>query len=306
MTHNPPPPKLSLLPDSAPFTPEQRAWLDGFFIAALGLSDGGITPLSPQEAAAIMAGGAAPAVEEDDGAPWRDLTLENPIRAIREISHDITCRRRVRLANGRELSAIDIQAEYLNRALRFAKRHGLPPLEQKALEMWPQNASLNHVLGFVLYFAGKVSDAIPPIQKVLEINPGFTAALRTLALAQKAAGRPDDAVDALQRALRTHPLDRDAVLQLSLIHIEKEQFEAALQTLMPYLKAMPDDVRRMKLLVRQYMATVSYRLGSYGMQEVRGSNPRSSTSKVKAINSNSRREAAFLFSAYARPYVAWR
>ena len=68
--------------------------------------------------------------------PWRDLTLENPIRAIREISHDITCRRRVRLANGRELSAIDIQAEYLNRALRFAKRHGLPPLEQKALEMW--------------------------------------------------------------------------------------------------------------------------------------------------------------------------
>ena len=73
---------------------------------------------------------------EDDGAPWRDLTLENPIRAIREISHDITCRRRVRLANGRELSAVEIQAEYLNRALRFAKRHGLPPLEQKALEMW--------------------------------------------------------------------------------------------------------------------------------------------------------------------------
>jgi proteasome accessory factor A len=73
---------------------------------------------------------------EEDGAPWRDLTLENPIRAIREISHDITCRRKVRLANGRELSAIDIQTEYLTRALRFAKRRGLPPLEQRALEMW--------------------------------------------------------------------------------------------------------------------------------------------------------------------------
>src|SRR5262247_651749 len=73
---------------------------------------------------------------EDDGAPWRDLTLENPIRAIREISHDITCRRRVRLANGRELSAVEIQSEYLNRALRFAKRRGLTPLEQQALEMW--------------------------------------------------------------------------------------------------------------------------------------------------------------------------
>src|SRR5262252_9785295 len=73
---------------------------------------------------------------EEDGAPWRDLTLENPIRAIREISHDITCRRRLRLANGRELSAVEIQAEYLNRALRFAKRRGLPPLEQRALNMW--------------------------------------------------------------------------------------------------------------------------------------------------------------------------
>src|SRR6195952_640764 len=31
----------------------------------------------------------------------RDMTLENPIRAIRDISHDMTCRRKVRLANGR-------------------------------------------------------------------------------------------------------------------------------------------------------------------------------------------------------------
>src|SRR6266571_5184426 len=73
---------------------------------------------------------------EEDGSPWRDLTLENPIRAIRDISHDVTCRRRVRLANGRELSAVEIQAEYLTRALRFAKRRGLSPLEEQALGMW--------------------------------------------------------------------------------------------------------------------------------------------------------------------------
>src|SRR6187200_1169500 len=73
---------------------------------------------------------------EDDGAPWRDLTLENPIRAIREISHDITCRRRVRLANGRELSAVDIQNEYLGRALRYAETKGFSELETLALEMW--------------------------------------------------------------------------------------------------------------------------------------------------------------------------
>jgi len=64
------------------------------------------------------------------------MTLENPIRAIRDISHDITCRRTVHLANGREVSALDIQREYLDRALRYAESTGFPPLEQRALEMW--------------------------------------------------------------------------------------------------------------------------------------------------------------------------
>src|ERR671915_603999 len=55
----------------------------------------------------------------EEGVQIRDMTLENPIRAIREISHDTTCRRRVRLANGREASALDMQKEYLEKALRW-------------------------------------------------------------------------------------------------------------------------------------------------------------------------------------------
>src|SRR2546426_538609 len=46
------------------------------------------------------------------GVQFRDFTLDNPIRAIREISHDLTGRRPVRLAGGREASALDIQREY--------------------------------------------------------------------------------------------------------------------------------------------------------------------------------------------------
>src|SRR6186713_3147146 len=60
---------------------------------------------------------------EDPKVVLRDMTLENPIRAIREISHDLTCKRRVRLANGREASALEIQSEYLTRALRYAEHH---------------------------------------------------------------------------------------------------------------------------------------------------------------------------------------
>ncbi len=73
---------------------------------------------------------------EDPGTVLRDLTLENPIRAIREISHDLTCRRKVRLANGREASALDIQSEYLSRALRYRDSHGFSPQEDRALDMW--------------------------------------------------------------------------------------------------------------------------------------------------------------------------
>jgi len=73
---------------------------------------------------------------EDPSVVLRDMTLENPIRAIREISHDITCTRRVRLANGREASALEIQNEYLTRALRYADNHDLSPQEKQALGMW--------------------------------------------------------------------------------------------------------------------------------------------------------------------------
>jgi proteasome accessory factor A len=73
---------------------------------------------------------------EDPGVVLRDMTLENPIRAIREISHDMTCRRRVRLANGREVSALDIQSEYLERALKYASHHSLSEQEKQALDMW--------------------------------------------------------------------------------------------------------------------------------------------------------------------------
>ncbi|MGQ0669788.1 MAG: Pup--protein ligase [Actinomycetota bacterium] len=66
----------------------------------------------------------------------RDLTLENPIRAIREISHDVTCRKRVRLANGRELSAIDIQTEYYERTAKFIERRRADTLSARLLEEW--------------------------------------------------------------------------------------------------------------------------------------------------------------------------
>jgi proteasome accessory factor A len=71
------------------------------------------------------------------GTTLRDMTLENPIRAIREVSHDMTGQKKVRLANGREMSALEIQEEYFTKARDFAEKRGLRTgAVDKILDLW--------------------------------------------------------------------------------------------------------------------------------------------------------------------------
>jgi proteasome accessory factor A len=66
----------------------------------------------------------------------RDLSLENPIRAIREISHDTTCTRTVKLANGREVTALDLQTEYYEKTARFIERRGADERSAMLVREW--------------------------------------------------------------------------------------------------------------------------------------------------------------------------
>jgi sulfite reductase (NADPH) flavoprotein alpha-component len=74
MTQNVPPPIPSLVPESAPFTVEQRTWLNGFFAGLISLDSADVTALSGDQAAALI-GGAANVEDDDGGAPWHDQTL---------------------------------------------------------------------------------------------------------------------------------------------------------------------------------------------------------------------------------------
>lgn len=69
MTIQSPSPIVQVIPESAPFSEEQRSWLNGFFAGLLSLDNAGVTALSPAENAAMM--GQA----EDDGAPWHDPAM---------------------------------------------------------------------------------------------------------------------------------------------------------------------------------------------------------------------------------------
>jgi sulfite reductase (NADPH) flavoprotein alpha-component len=82
---------INLLPENAPFAPEQRIWLSGLFAGLLGI-DQAVTPLSPEQAAALVPGlGGASAGDATDDGP---VTWHDPAMPIDE---------RMRLAEGRSL-----------------------------------------------------------------------------------------------------------------------------------------------------------------------------------------------------------
>ena len=51
----------------------------------------------------------------------RDLGLETPVASLRAISHDPTCRERVGLLDGRKLTAVQLQMEYLDLARKYVE-----------------------------------------------------------------------------------------------------------------------------------------------------------------------------------------
>jgi proteasome accessory factor A len=76
------------------------------------------------------------------GVIMRDLRMENPIRSIREISHDLSGRAVVRLANGTELTAIDMQRVYLEKARQFVEQYGAhTPHVPRILDLWERTLS---------------------------------------------------------------------------------------------------------------------------------------------------------------------
>jgi sulfite reductase (NADPH) flavoprotein alpha-component len=86
-----PPPKIEIIPSSAPFSEAQRSWLNGFFV---GLLTDGPTPLSTEQGAAVMQG---PIGDSDDGeAPWHDQTM--PIADRMKLAKGRPLRRRMMAA----------------------------------------------------------------------------------------------------------------------------------------------------------------------------------------------------------------
>jgi len=70
------------------------------------------------------------------GTVLPDLILDNPIGALRAVSLDLTGRTPVRLADGRELSALEIQREYLAKTKDLTERDGSDATSERLLGLW--------------------------------------------------------------------------------------------------------------------------------------------------------------------------
>jgi sulfite reductase (NADPH) flavoprotein alpha-component len=64
-----------IIPENAPFSPEQRAWLSGFLAATLLAPPSGVKPLIEGGAGQLVQAAAGPALASNDDAPWHDPAM---------------------------------------------------------------------------------------------------------------------------------------------------------------------------------------------------------------------------------------
>jgi len=98
MSVQPRPVIAEIVPESAPFSVEQRTWLNGFFAGVLSIDGSGVKPLSAAEAAALLP--ASPLADGDDGAPWHDQAM--PIAERMQLAEGRPLRRRMMAAMGQQ------------------------------------------------------------------------------------------------------------------------------------------------------------------------------------------------------------
>ncbi|PON17577.1 Pup--protein ligase [Candidatus Entotheonella serta] len=75
-------------------------------------------------------------IEDDFITP--NFSLRNPVRAIKDISRDLTCREQVPLNNGKKYSALELQKEYLELAHRYYSTRQKSEMVTDILEKWEE------------------------------------------------------------------------------------------------------------------------------------------------------------------------
>ena len=79
----------------------------------------------------------------EDGFFDRDYSLQSPVQAIRDISHDPTLHETVKLKDGRAISALELQIEYLEYATRYVQSIDADDITRDVLARWTDDTALS-------------------------------------------------------------------------------------------------------------------------------------------------------------------
>jgi proteasome accessory factor PafA2 len=74
----------------------------------------------------------------EDGAVTKDLTLRDPVRTIREVSHDLTLRHELTMEDGSARTALEIQSDFLEMVLAHTSSRSLDPVQKDVLQKWQE------------------------------------------------------------------------------------------------------------------------------------------------------------------------
>jgi len=72
----------------------------------------------------------------EDGVIQKDLVLRDPVKAIKQVSHDTSCSRELQLDNGKKMTAVQIQKQMLDLALSHTASLENPAWVPDVLEKW--------------------------------------------------------------------------------------------------------------------------------------------------------------------------
>ncbi len=72
----------------------------------------------------------------EDGVMGESLAITDPVKVVKEISHDTACRRQYPMERGGRMTAVEVQRGYLELALRYFSSREIDPITKDVLTRW--------------------------------------------------------------------------------------------------------------------------------------------------------------------------
>jgi proteasome accessory factor A len=72
----------------------------------------------------------------EDGRIDRDLSMRDPVRAIKRVSHDPTLKQTIEMQNGRKLTGVQVQREFHELAVKYVEEEGVADWAPEIVREW--------------------------------------------------------------------------------------------------------------------------------------------------------------------------